>query len=263
MNIAQYSIYAAFLREFYYMRHSRIRVSEYLFWPIVTALFWAFVSKGISGHDAPHNYIISILVGVIAWEAFLRAQQTIAFGFLEIVGVGASSDIFLRPGGLLSWLFGLLGLAFVRGSLASILALATIWILYQNISQQITIIALIIPPLLLAGCGIGVCVVSCLMVVGVRSQSITWMFLFLLVPFSCVFYPLSIFPERFQFLVYVLPTTQIFEFARACIASGNFELNKYWRVLASSVGLLSLSFFAFRYAARNALRKGSVTKQFV
>jgi ABC-2 type transport system permease protein len=85
-----------------------------------------------------------------------------------------------------------------------------------------------------------------------------WSIMFLLLPLTCVYYPVSVLPGWLQTIAWSLPPTYVFEGMRALLIEHTFRLDLMLEALALNVVLfatMSLTFIALLASAR---RHGSL-----
>ena len=83
-------------------------------------------------------------------------------------------------------------------------------------------------------------------------------YMFLLAPFGCIYYPIEILPEVFQKIAYLLPLVYIFEEARNILITQTVDIqNIYYAFLWNGVYFV-LSIVLFYYSFNVAKNKGTL-----
>ena len=93
-----------------------------------------------------------------------------------------------------------------------------------------------------------------------RFQVLAWGFAGLLMPFSCVFYPLKSLPHFLHPIAYMLPTTHSFEGMRQAITGGGISSEHFqWGLALNVVYFISAVLF-FRWMFDSARSRGLLVK---
>jgi len=93
-----------------------------------------------------------------------------------------------------------------------------------------------------------------------KFQAMAWSFAGLLMPLSCVFYPLSSLPSFLRPMASVLPTTHSFEGMREAITRGSFStLDFKWGLELNMIYLVFAIVF-FRWMFESARSRGLLVK---
>src|SRR6185503_13498854 len=80
---------------------------------------------------------------------------------------------------------------------------------------------------------IGLAMSGMIMRVGQSAESFAWAAIFILMPISGVYYPVSILPEWLQVIAHCVPTSYVFEGMREILA----QRTVHWDMLAMAFGL--------------------------
>ncbi len=93
-----------------------------------------------------------------------------------------------------------------------------------------------------------------------KFQAMAWSFAGILMPLSCVFYPLSSLPSFLRPMASVLPTTHSFEGMREAIARGDFStLHFKWGLELNMIYFIFAIVF-FRLMFESARSRGLLVK---
>jgi ABC-2 type transport system permease protein len=82
--------------------------------------------------------------------------------------------------------------------------------------------------------------------------------MFVLMPLTCVYYPVSILPEWLQLLAWALPPTYVFEGMRALIMQQTFRADLMLEALALNAVYFVAASLAFLALLESARRAGSL-----
>jgi ABC-2 type transport system permease protein len=107
---------------------------------------------------------------------------------------------------------------------------------------------------------IGIVTTGLILRYSTRIQTIAYFIAGLLMPFSCVFYPLASLPPFLQPLARALPTTHSFEGMRQSIAGGGFSLAHFGWGLAWNLLYFVLALVLFQRLFDAARDRGLLVK---
>ena len=94
---------------------------------------------------------------------------------------------------------------------------------------------------------------------GLGAESIVWTLMFVLMPLTCVYYPVAVLPDWLQYLAWALPPTYVFEGMRALLIDHVFRSRPDGRGrLAINAVLLDRVICDFLALLRSAKRHGSL-----
>jgi ABC-2 type transport system permease protein len=77
--------------------------------------------------------------------------------------------------------------------------------------------------LVLTSWSIGILVSGLLLRNGMGAESLAWTIMFLFLPLTCVYYPVSVLPNALQYVAWSLPPTYVFEGMRALLIDHVFR----------------------------------------
>src|SRR5947207_14833970 len=109
--------------------------------------------------------------------------------------------------------------------------------------------------LILTSWAVGIVVAGVLLRNGMGAESLAWTLMFLIMPLTCVYYPVSVLPDWLQVIAWALPPTYVFEGMRALIMEEVFRADLMAVALALNVVYFAaavLAFFALLDSARRA-----------
>lgn len=233
-------IWALGLRHLLVLRRSFPRWLEIFYWPLMDLLVWGFVTVYLTRLGGRLPGAVGFLLGaLILWDLLFRAQQTITVGFLEDVWSRNLTNVFVSPvtpGEFLvsSILFGLFKVL-VAMALMSGLALALYGFNLLVLGWSLIPLALC---LLVFGWALGIVTTAVILRYGPSAEVLAWGLPFLAMPFSAVFYPLSVLPPAVQQVAWLLPSAHVFEGMRMVLWKGVVPVQHL--VWAAGLGLLYL-----------------------
>ena len=205
-------IKALLLNYYYFTINSMDRVFDLIYWPVLEILIWGFMAYFIQGISSV-NLMSMIFGGIILWLFLWRASQDIAIYLLESYWARSIYYFFVSPLTTSELISGLCILAVIRaGASFVILSLLSYFVYSVNIlSFNPFYLVYFIVLLIMLGWGIGLMISSLIFRFGSKIQVLAWSVIWVVQPFSCVFYPLSALPPWAEKIAIVLPTTHIFE----------------------------------------------------
>jgi ABC-2 type transport system permease protein len=107
---------------------------------------------------------------------------------------------------------------------------------------------------------LGVVTIGVVVCFGPAADILSFFILFLPLPFSAVYYPISIFPPLLQKLIFILPTRHMFEGMRTAIIEGVILLNSVFWVSAPNLICVLLGLLSFYWMFRLARIKGYLSR---
>ena len=253
-------IYGLFLRHFFLIKGSLPRVLDLIYWPTIQIILWGFISKFFTTYsDYYSNTVGVILTCAILYDFLFRSSISFNMLFLEEIWSRNFTNLFIAPMRISEIIISLVFTALIRTLIGLVPA-----ILLTSPLFGISILNLGIPlfflffSLYIFGITLGLFVSSGLLRYGPAFENIAWSSLFLLAPLGCVYYPIEILPEFFQYLARALPLVHIFEEARNILV--NKVVNYESIITAFKLNLIYLiaGIFLFYYSFSGARKKGSL-----
>ena len=215
-------INALVVRHLYLFKRSLPRLLDIFFWPVVTLLTWGFLTVYLEAVSFNNVNIVSVLLGaIILWELLQRMQGAVAITFLEDVWERNFLNLFVTPLTIAEFLTStvILGIIRLAGVLAVVSILSVLLYHYSIFSLGFYFLPFL-AVLMMFGFAMGLFNMAVILRFGTSAQILAFGLIFLVQPFSAVFYPVSALPESLQFLAYTLPSTYVFEGMRAVINTG-------------------------------------------
>lgn len=251
---------AIVLRYLFLFRRSYDRLTDAFYWPTIDLLVWGLMSAYFQARNpGDTNFMVIIVTGILFWLIVWRGQYEITVNILEDLWNKNLVNIFVSPLSFWEWVtsFIIIGMikAFLSVSFASLIA----FLLYK-ISIFIYGFYLIpyIISLILTGWWIGFMVGGLILRFGTKIQTLAWAFVAVISPFSAIYYPVSVLPQWAQVVAWFIPTTYIFEGARAVINGGQFDFAPLLVSLFLNIIYLGLSLAFLRTSFDKILKKGLV-----
>jgi ABC-2 type transport system permease protein len=112
--------------------------------------------------------------------------------------------------------------------------------------------------LLLTSWAIGIIVSGILLRHGLGAENMAWGFMFLMLPFTCVYYPVSVLPPWLQVFAWALPPTYVFEGMRALLIDHVFRADLMVQAFGLNAVLFAAGVTVFLVLLRSARREGTL-----
>ncbi|MDQ1713261.1 MAG: type transport system permease protein [Frankiaceae bacterium] len=239
------------------------RLFDVTVWPVVDTLLFGslavfFAREGGSGGKQGAAYLIA---GVLLWHVVYQSQIALATGFLEETWSRNLLSLMCTPLTETEYvagvaLFGLVKLVMGVGAVAVMVSL-----LYAfNVTSLGWALLPIVAVLLAAGWAVALFVVGMVLRFGTGAEALAWGILFVVMPLSGVFYPVSALPAAIRPVSALLPTTHAFAAARA-VLDGEAMPWRQLGVAGLTTLLLLVAAVAFVRAMLGTFRKrGFITR---
>ena len=112
--------------------------------------------------------------------------------------------------------------------------------------------------LLLTSWAVGIVVSGVVMRNGMGAETLAWTLMFVLMPLTCVYYPVSVLPDWLQALAWTLPPTYVFEGMRALVLEHVFRPDLMIQALALNALYFAVAVVVFLKLLASARRIGSL-----
>jgi ABC-2 type transport system permease protein len=93
---------------------------------------------------------------------------------------------------------------------------------------------------------------------GMGAESLAWTLMFVLMPLTCVYYPVSVLPHWLQLIAWALPPTYVFEGMRALMMEHAFRADLMAEAFALNAAYIGVSALVFLALLNSARRVGSL-----
>jgi len=255
-------IIAVILRHSYEVRRNPNHITNIVYWPVINIAVWGFFTLYLAHSDLLRpNLLNALLGGAILWGLFNGFQRDMALGFLEELWARNMVNLFASPLTIQEYVVGLMVVNILKTMLSvAIMSLAAAGFYHYNIGPNLLGLAPFMLVLGLAGVALGLFVTALIFRYTTKVQSIAWSIAGVLMPVSCVFYPLQSLGAPWHAIAWALPTAHAFEGMRGVVLSAGFS----WRHMAWGFGLdavyLVLAAWSFQLLFAAAKRRGLLVK---
>ena len=256
-------IVAVIHRHGYESRRNINRLTETLYWPVQNIFLWGFLTVYLMRHNGLHPGLGNDLVGAaILWGMFNAFQRDLAMGFMEELWARNLLNLFSTPLSITEYMTALLILTVLKALVGFTLAALIAWSCYSfNIFPSLPDFLPFVFNLIFFSLSIGLVITGLMIRFSGKVNTLAWSVAGLLMPLSCVFYPVTTLPEWLRPIALLLPTTHAFEAMRMLILRGQFSYSHFLWGLSLNIGYFTLAVGAFHYLFGAARAKGFLVKQ--
>jgi ABC-2 type transport system permease protein len=252
-------IAAMVLRYLFLLRNSWPRVLEMVYWPTVQLILWGFITRFFLTHSTWLAQASGVLISaVLLWDVLYRGQLGVSLMFFEEMYARNLGHLFVSPLRPYEMALSLLTMSLIRTLIsfggASLLAIPLYAFSIYTLGFPLLIFFF---NLVIMGWALGLLIVSLVLRYGLGAESLAWVAIFAIAPFSGVYYPISTLPGWLRPLAWALPSSYVFEGMRAI----EIEHVVRWDLLATAGslnavylgGAVCTFLLTFGYARRSGL----------
>ena len=252
---------AALVRRYIYLlRSSGVRLVELIYWPFLQMLTWGFLQKYLAGTQNPYAQAAGVLIGsVLLWDILFRSKIGFSTTFIEEMwsrNLGNLLTSPLRPYELVAalslWSIIRLGVSMVP------VAVAAFFIFGFNLLDLGLALAAFFCVLVLTSWSLGLISAGVILRYGLGAEELAWSLAFLLLPLSCVYYPVSALPDWLQPVALALPPTHVFEGMRSILLHNTFDATDLWWALGLNAIYLAVGYATFSWFLGSARVNGTL-----
>jgi ABC-2 type transport system permease protein len=244
----------------YLLRSSGIRLLELIYWPFLQMLTWGFLQKYLAGTTSPLAQAAGVLIGaVLLWDILFRSKIGFSTTFIEEMwsrNLGNLLTSPLRPFELVAalsvWSVLRLGVSMVP------VAAAAYFIFGFNLLDLGLALVAFFAVLVLTSWSLGLLSAGVILRYGLGAEELAWSLAFILLPLSCVYYPVAVLPHWLQPVALALPPTHVFEGMRSILLHGTFDATELWWAIALNAIYLAVGYLAFAWFLQSSRRNGSL-----
>jgi ABC-2 type transport system permease protein len=247
-------------RYMYLLRSSGIRLIELIYWPFLQMLTWGFLQKYLAATTSPLAQGAGVLIGaVLLWDILFRSKIGFSTTFIEEMwsrNLGNLLTSPLRPFELVAALsaWSVIRLAV---SMAPVAVAAYFIFGFNLLDLGLALVAFFVV-LVLTSWSLGLLSAGVILRYGLGAEELAWSLAFVLLPLSCVYYPVSVLPHWLQPVALALPPTHVFEGMRSILLHGTFEASELWWALGLNAIYLAVGYMAFSWFLQSARVNGSL-----
>jgi ABC-2 type transport system permease protein len=253
-------IWGVILRYNYLFKHSLDRQVDAFYWPAVDLVLWGITSTYLASRSTSIPFAVLMIVsGIVLWIVLWRGQYEFTVNILEDMWNKNLINMFASPLTLYEWVSAFVLLGIVKASVSVSFAALMAFILYKT---NLFVFGFKLLPflflLLMTGWWVGLMVGGLIVRFGGKVQNFAWSLVFLIAPFSAIYYPLAALPAWAQKIALIVPSSYVFEGARQVILTGTLDVVKVGTALALNLLYLTLAFWFFKKSFQKVLQRGLV-----
>ncbi len=255
--LAPHRVTAMVLRYLYLLRSSWSRLLELIYWPAMQLFVWGFLQFYVAQNSGFFARATGVFIGaVLMWDFLFRGQLGFSVSFLEEMWSRNLSNILISPLRPIEFVCALMIMSLIRLAIGMVpVTLLAIAFFGFNLYALGLALAAFFVNLILTSWAVGILVAGVLLRNGMGAESLAWTLMFVIMPLTCVYYPVSVLPEWLQAVAWALPPTYVFEGMRALIMQQVFRADLMVQALALNAlyfAAASVAFFALLESARRA-----------
>jgi ABC-2 type transport system permease protein len=247
-------------RYWYLLRSSWPRVLDLIYWPTVQMFMWGFLQMYIGQFGGlPARAGQTFIGAVMLWDVLFRGQLGFSISFLEEMYSRNLANLLISPLKPAEFMSALMIMSIIRLSIGMVpvTVLAIVFFGFNLWGLGIALAAFFLN-LILTSWALGIFVAGILLRHGLGAENMAWTLMFLLLPLTCVYYPVSVLPPWLQVISWMLPPTYVFEGMRALLLTHMFRADLMVQAFAINITLIALAIFAFLRYLQAARRHGSL-----
>ncbi len=258
--ISPQRIGAMMLRYWYLLRSSWPRLLDLVYWPTVQMVTWGFLQYYITSNAGFFARAGGTFIGaVLLWDILFRGQLGFSISFLEEMWSRNIGNLMMSPLRPIEFIAALMVMSVVRLSIGAVPVtfLAIGFFGFNLYGLGFALVAFFFN-LMLTSWAIGIFVSGLILRNGMGAENLAWSIMFLFMPLTCVYYPVTTLPVWLQPVAWVLPPTYVFEGMRALLIQKVFRGDLMLDALALNAVLFAAGVFGFFKLLQSARRHGSL-----
>ena len=256
-------INAVIVRHVYESRRNFDRVVDMIWWPVLDIIMWGFFTVYLAHSNRLQPTVVSCLLGsVILWGTFYSFQRDMAVGFIDELWCRNLINLFSTPLTLSEYMAGLITVCVLKVIVGLLAAAAIGWAAYSfDIVPGLPKFIPYMANLLFFALALGIAITGLIFRYTTKIQALAWSFAGLLMPVSCVMYPMSSLPKWLRAIAWTLPTAHSLEGMREVLAGKGFSPVHFWWGAALNLVYFVLALGFFGWIFEKARTRGLLVKQ--
>jgi ABC-2 type transport system permease protein len=247
-------------RHLYLFAKSWPRVLSLVYYPSLQIVLWGLVSQYL----APSNDLLKDMPGlflsaVLLWELLMRAQLGVNLSFFEELYARNLANLFVAPLRTWEYVVSLLLMSTLRTIIAMLGTALMAWLMFRfqlgGMGLSMVCYAAL---LMMFAWAVGFAVCALVLRLGLGAEELAWGLIFLLLPISCVYYPLATLPEWLQAIALAFPAAHVFEAMRLELSGKGVQWGHLLSALWLNLIYLAAALAVFLAAIRRARQDGQL-----
>jgi ABC-2 type transport system permease protein len=251
---------AMMLRYWYLLRSSWPRLIDLIYWPTVQMITWGFLQYYINENAGFFARAGGVLIGaVLLWDILFRGQIGFSVSYLEEMWSRNIGTLMMSPLRPAEFVVALMAMSIVRLLIGVIpvTLLALVFFGFNLYGLGFALVAFFIN-LILTSWAVGIFVSGLVLRNGLGAENLAWSIMFLFMPLTCVYYPVTTLPVWLQPVAWLLPPTYVFEGMRELLIGHSFRSDLMLEALGLNAVFLAAGVFGFLVLLQSARRSGSL-----
>lgn len=259
-GISLQRITAMILRYWYLLRSSWPRLLELTYWPTVQMLTWGFLQLYLVQNAGFFARAGGTFIGaVLLWDIMFRGQLGFSISFLEEMWSRNLANLMISPLRPIEFVLAMMAMSLVRLAVGMVpVTFLALGFFGFNLYGLGLALAAFFLNLILTSWSVGVFVSGVVMRNGLGAENLAWTVMFLLMPLTCVYYPVSVLPAWLQAVAWSLPPTYVFEGMRALLIDHQFRADLMVEAFAINAVLFAGAIKGFMVHLGAARRNGAL-----
>jgi len=251
---------AMMLRYWYLLRSSWPRLLDLVYWPTVQMVTWGFLQYYIATNAGFFARAGGTFIGaVLLWDILFRGQLGFSISFLEEMWSRNIGNLMMSPLRPFEFIAALMVMSVVRLSIGAVPVtfLAIGFFGFNLYGLGLALVAFFFN-LMFTSWAIGIFVSGLILRHGMGAENLAWSIMFLFMPLTCVYYPVTTLPIWLQPVAWALPPTYVFEGMRELLIHQVFRADLMIDALVLNAMLFAAGVLAFFKLLQSARRHGSL-----
>jgi len=260
VSLAPHRVAAMVLRYVYLLRSSWTRLLELIYWPAVQLFVWGFLQFYIAQNSGFFARASGIFIAaVLMWDVLFRGQLGFSVSFLEEMWSRNLTNLMISPLRPMEFVCALMIMSLIRLAIGMlpVTFLAMAFFGFNVYSLGLALAAFFLN-LILTSWAVGIVVAGVLLRNGMGAESLAWTLMFVLMPLTCVYYPVSVLPDWLQVIAWTLPPTYVFEGMRALLMEHVIRADLMLEAFVLNALYFGVGVLAFLALLKSARRVGSL-----
>ncbi|MBY0110264.1 MAG: ABC transporter permease [Candidatus Babeliaceae bacterium] len=199
---------------------------DFSFWPVLDMIVWGGVGLLIDQKGYSSGQVTLSVLCAVMMRVFTYCYVNSAGNFLYEMMSRNIINLFATPLTFHEWIAGAMLSGCVTSFMLILFSTVVAWLIFGvNILSIGFSLVFFIIPLLLSAWAVSNIAITMLMGLGVHAQRLIFVLAWLFMPFSGVYYSLSVMPAWIQSVARFVPMSYIFEALRIFVLEGRFSLS--------------------------------------
>jgi len=253
---------AVYRRHMYVAIRSFPRILDTTMWPFVDLLLWGLVTVYLRDQHVRLAAPVSFLLGgLLLWDIVFRTKNQVALPFIEEAWSRNVILVLASPLTATEYLSGAMLWGLTTVSIGWGLMAIAAWALFAFgvFALGPPLVAFMLA-LIVFGVALAMFVLGLLLRFGEEAEIMAWGLAFMVLPFSAVYYPVTVLPGWAQTIAATLPTSHIFGAMRTVLAGSPAPWEQLVIALALDTVWLAAGFAFARHMLLTLKRRGYVTR---